>query len=656
MFENDDTIQMPVEVPAQGKRGRTYIGLPEDKISKRIGIACAVSLGVNFLVLCGASVLANSNTITPLTRDPKVIPSKIELRDPIVAKTPDVVKPTPQPTPPAKREVVREKVRKKEQAKVTPAKTVGEQEMATESQEAAPNQQNTSVEKPSSIAPALPKNSNTEAITPVETTVPRTTENPTVVPAKPNTPVPTENVQPEQSETVAETQNLVRENQAFTTKNIGTIEKINLPANNVKATDNDAIAEPAEARPNNGAANTVKNTRPQNITLAEGSTIPNNPTVPAMEKVTLQNENRPSIASQKVTFNSPKLLTMSAETAKVTETNNVVPAGEAVRAGQAVAQLGNRPTNTRATQIAGEVRAVEAAMEDSANAKPSLNGRPGSLAVVRRKGATPVNAVPGIVNNARPSDSGEIANTTDALRQSNQNGRPVNTPNQPSAPSGDVPSTVQNGAIDNISNGNISNQNNSTKGLPAPKGAPSAKKVNSFDSIGTKTTDSEGLPNDAPGTRPGNKGVNPTSLNTDTKGNKPATNDEAVKADDKRLQEAPKSDPVVSDTKKDEVKTERPDQETTAKRESAKPAEAKGPKPTIPENLRSEQFTAKVKARFNIAESGRFTVELTESSGNKSIDAYVVSYLRQTWRCKPAEQNGKKEESSVTVSITLNVN
>jgi outer membrane biosynthesis protein TonB len=97
---SDDTIRLPsnlpnmAPVPAGGPSGfdRGYSSLPDDNISSRIGIALAVSIGVNFLLLYGASWMVNKMTVTPPDRNNIIKSGPLEVV--LIQSTP-----TPQPSP-----------------------------------------------------------------------------------------------------------------------------------------------------------------------------------------------------------------------------------------------------------------------------------------------------------------------------------------------------------------------------------------------------------------------------------------------------------------------------------------------------------------------------------------------------------------------------
>lgn len=63
------------------------------------------------------------------------------------------------------------------------------------------------------------------------------------------------------------------------------------------------------------------------------------------------------------------------------------------------------------------------------------------------------------------------------------------------------------------------------------------------------------------------------------------------------------------------------------------------PLPSLPEPLRRQKFQPSVEARFSVSTEGTSVVTLTQGSGNRAVDDFIIPVLRQ-WQWAPA-LNGK---------------
>ena len=88
---------------------------------------------------------------------------------------------------------------------------------------------------------------------------------------------------------------------------------------------------------------------------------------------------------------------------------------------------------------------------------------------------------------------------------------------------------------------------------------------------------------------------------------------------------------------------------------SAEPADERQPKPTIPDDLRSEDFDKSCVVEFMVGADGKpVTVKIAQSTDVKELDRLALEAARQ-WRFKPATRDGEPIESRVRLHIEFQV-
>ncbi|GAB4459264.1 MAG: hypothetical protein OHK0029_21610 [Armatimonadaceae bacterium] len=761
---NEDTIQMPPNPaprPAGGapkRNGRVYSSLPEDNLSNRIGIALAVSLGANFLVLYGASVLANNNTITPPNRPEFIKDLDIELRDPLASPTPvatptpDAVQPTPtpepervtrpEPTPQPNRVIPTPEPRDIPTPIPTPVSRENPRPAATPIPQPTPEvsrpvptpnpeqfKPKTDVNKPITTETTIKNNTtaNTVANTRSENRTARVTENITTERVETNEAV-NPNVARESNVTAAGTAGAGKtttspgaakatENSAITgvtseTRDVSST--VNTSTRTPRATGvagggpstsnaaADVAVDPAAIGrdanlPNVAAARgsvagkvggtgAVKATADAtNMNLEAGSRTgaagaagsgpvartragsggPAGNLNPLTSAVTVESsatgisrQDRTVAASVGRVSGRPKLITMSADAARVTETDNIVPAGGAVRAGQAVAKLGGSLTSTRGAKVAGTVESGSATYDVSVTAPNAARGAApsvkGNTAQARGK------VVAGSIASGGAKSAGGIAADAPSGARGGSASGPLSATTRTGGVAGGDPTVAARDGMGKLGSG--AGTGGGIRGggdlanVGDGKGTGARGKTATGLGLGGGKTGNGDAPLGVPGGKErGGAGVGNVGVKVGGGGGGPATSGGGPKAVSGVPDGVGEGGGPVSGGGGGPIGTTRIENEDADKRESDKPAEISVSRVVIPESLRSETFTANIRAEFKIPAKGRHSVTLVKGSGNAQIDNYVLAQLRG-WRTKPAERNGKPIDSERTVSITLQVN
>ena len=88
---------------------------------------------------------------------------------------------------------------------------------------------------------------------------------------------------------------------------------------------------------------------------------------------------------------------------------------------------------------------------------------------------------------------------------------------------------------------------------------------------------------------------------------------------------------------------------------SAEPADERQPKPTIPDDLRGDDFDKSCVVEFTVGADGKpVTVKISQSTDVKELDRLALEAARQ-WRFKPATRDGEPVESRVRLHIEFQV-
>jgi TonB family protein len=647
--------------------------LPADNFGRRIGIALAVSLGVNFLLLYGASVMASDMTITPPKRAAEIVINN----HPKTTPTPEAT-PTPTPEPktipePTPTPALRKQPTPKPVIRTTPTP----EPVPTPTPEPDPVQPTpTPTPEPQPSVEHIVRPTTTERVTEKTPTPVERDTNP-VRDTNPTTPAgrtaATDTTRPLASMDPA---SVVNPGGAQRNASRNTM---NDPSTNLSraATGGRTIRDNAENSSNAArAANTA--TRTDGVTSAAATTNPNRTaasmpggTTAAFDTTAsaVNASNNPSGARQTASvFGAPgltagrnKVIAMTKETAEVTRTDFTTPSGGAVRSATVVAAQGNSSTSGHTAKFAGGVATSSTTAALTVGGTDGPSGRRPGLAGTERNIA--LNTQPG---GNRPGGNIKTDGTDGAAGQTNvavERGRPGGTSiggqtgpgRTANGTSGNAAATF--GGAETVTTGRDGNGNaRGTAETDGPKTNLPGSGRNTSNGIrnGSENDGARGGQEGQGGQERGN-GVNtgPAGQNgqrqTGNGGNSEAQATEGVK-------DAGNGGKTPGGSDRQVAGVETPTTGGSSEKiESSTPAELRsGPTPTIPANLRDQSLKGTVRAQFTVMSNGRCSVELTSGTGNAQVDAVILSTLRK-WTWKAATKNGKPVEATVNQTISVEV-
>lgn len=731
---------------AGGVSGRVFSTLPEDNLGFRIGIAATVSIGINFLVLYGASVMANSMTITMPEKDPNVSgETQLIIQNasprPQATPTPEAT-PSPEPTPRPRNSVVPTPVptpepkRITEEKPATPPPTPESKQNFTEATPvpATPIPTTPPPIKQHEMASQVADNTTPRSTTEERPVSPRTqTSRPTNISSDPSLTTQPTDTSANPTNVIRETavhaatnvpatrtsrsHNAVKTSSSFATVDTpssnreSAVNSVNNIATSSKATNISELSAPSMASANSvEAANSITREakepgrmmsisasvgktseagklRSTNVptemegasgqrsaaTTASPITISRNSTNrgpaeainPATSSVSATTEmpglqrQHETVANARIrTTGRPRILTMNSEAARVTHTENVAPEGGALRPGEATVRAfsGTNSTSRAVSKVA------------SGNASlGTYDVRVEAVGVIR-------NGAPSVAGTTTAPKGKNVGHSIAAVGKATGDGMPTSVESgqrngSVAAPNGLVTNSRTNGTPGGSGNVNAAS---GVGNLPNGDGTG----INGNRNIGT-SADGKGQGKSKTGLGSGNASLNSKSGagagEIDIPGGDSRTGGGKIQGNSGTRGQGgvASGSGITSGTPGDigngansgltregstGVATKSIETEPATTRESDRPARKKsGSAPTIPDDLRSEQFSANITAKFEISASGRSTVRLTKGSGNSTIDAVVLRTLGR-WSWEPAKKNGKAVDADETVEIRLNVN
>lgn len=632
-------LKMPAGVALAGG-APSRAAMPDDDFSKRMGIALAASLGVNFLLFAGAGLLANS-----ITRLPDPLPVKVTIRAVTAPATPIA---TPSPVP---------------SVAPTPAATP------------VP-----STPIPAPVATPLAVRPTPEPVraTPLPVRATPTAVRPTPAPTAVKVPTPRAIVDIKNPALTAKSNNVAQN--VITPEMKRQLEFIKPTSTRaLKGTANGTTFIPKTSSSSGGASgaanisptgtartNTITGrTAAGTATLAPATLNPF--VVQPSANSTLSGDTRQTTTVAGLA--SPAkgrtgVVTMSAKASEVSPSNFTFASGGTVKSGQATARQGGAGTNAVAA-VAGAPTALASNSEYAVYAPQvetrgvigirGTNRSPIGSAVtakLEQKGDLGKVGAGTAVLAAAPSGSGRGVSTAQARISAQAAG--VTGANLSASPGAGVGSGIAKGesrSAGTANSGNGPGSGAAGKGFGKSVGVGVGGDGNAR---GGKAGQVRGVENGVTGGTPdrtGTVGARARAGNVNSADNSGAKAADNVTGATKGA--APKEVPRAAVSINPDVETSQLDQAGKLNAQIGARPISKG-NFDLPDNLRSTRFKGDVIVRVTVEANGSHSEEVVDGSGNEGLDAAVKAYMK-SWRWEAAKQDGKSVRSTTKVNLPIEV-